>query len=138
MNTNLASLAIAVILSLSATLPALAQYNGPIKLEIPFNFVVENERIPAGKYKIARPENGWLRIQSLDARIADTFLAIPMKREAEIKTTRFLFHHYGSEYFLSTIWIPGQETGWELLRGKVEKELAKNRTPMETATVTGH
>jgi hypothetical protein len=127
------------MLALGAVLPMLAQESGPIKVTVPFDFVVENNRLHAGEYTIQRAAHGALRIQSNDGRTTATFLALPKQGKVTTKEAHFVFHHYGNEYFLQTIWTPGQEVGWEVLQGKREMELARNKTaPVETAMVLGH
>jgi|SRR5208282_120894 hypothetical protein len=139
MNKNAAGLVVAMVLVLGAVVPALAQYSGPMKVTVPFEFVVENDRMHAGDYTIQRVANGRLRIQSNDGRTAAAFLAIPKQGKAAPEKAHFIFHRYGSEYFLATIWTPGLEVGWEVLQGKLETELARKGTsPAETAMVMGH
>ena len=139
MKRNLAGVVVAMLLVLGAVVPALAQYSGPIKVTVPFNFVVENDRMPAGDYTIQRVATGRLRIESNDRRTAATFLAIPKQGKVTAEKAHFIFHRYGGEYFLATIWTPGQEVGWEVLQGKLETELARKRTsPLQTAMVMGH
>jgi len=51
----------------------------------------------------------------------------------------FIFHRYGTEYFLATIWTPGLEVGWDVLQGKMEAEIARKGKPLvQTAMVVGH
>jgi hypothetical protein len=139
MKKNLAGVAVAMMLVLAAVVPAMAQYSGPMKVTVPFNFVVENDHMSAGDYTIARVANGRLRIQSNDGRTAATFLATPKQGTIAPEKAHFIFHRCGSEYFLATIWTPGQEVGWEVLQGKLEMELARKGTPLaETAMVMGH
>jgi hypothetical protein len=110
-----------------------------MKVTVPFDFVVENDRMRAGDYTIQRAANGFLRIQSSDRRTAAAFLAIPKQGKLAPEKGNFIFHRYGSTYFLATIWTPGQEVGWEVLQGKLETELAsKGTSPQETAMVMGH
>ena len=124
---------------MGAVVPAMAQYSGPIKVTVPFNFVVENARMHAGDYTIQRVANGSLRIQSDDGRTTATFLALPKQGKAAPEQAHFIFHRYGNEYFLATIRTPGLEVGWELLQGKLEMELARKETsPPQTAMVMGH
>jgi len=139
MTKNLAGVAVAMMLVLGAVVPAWAQYSGPMKVTVPFNFVVENDRMQAGDYTIQRASNGRLRIQSSDGRAVATVVAFPKEGKATPDKAHFIFNHYGSEYFLATIWTPGLEVGWEILQGKLETELARKATPpVETATVMGH
>jgi hypothetical protein len=127
------------MLVLGAAVPMLAQRSWPMKVKVPFNFVVENQLLPAGDYTIERAATGRLRIQSNDRHTATSFLALPKQGKVTQENAHIIFHRYGSDYFLATIWTPGQEVGWEVLEGKLETELAKKRTsPVETATVMGH
>ena len=139
MKRNLAGVVVAMLLVLGAVVPAMAQYSGPIKVTVPFNFVVENDRMPAGDYTIQRVATGRLRIESNDRHTAASFLAIPKQGKVTAEKAHFIFHRYGGEYFLATIWTPGQEVGWEVLQGKLETELARKGTsPLQTAMVMGH
>jgi hypothetical protein len=134
-----AMLVIAMMLVLGAAVPVWAQYSGPMKVTVPFDFVVENSRMHAGEYTIQRASDGMLRIRSNDSRTTASFLAMPKQGNVTPEKAHFIFHRYGSDYFLATIWTPGQETGWEVLQGKLEMELAKKTTsPVETAMAVGH
>jgi hypothetical protein len=127
-----------LVLVLGAVVPAMAQYSGPMKVSVPFNFVVENDHMPAGAYTIQRVANGRLRIQSNDGHIAASFLAIPRQGKGTPEKAHFIFHRYGSEYFLAAIWTPGLEVGWDVLQGKLETEMASKATaPVQTAMVVG-
>ena len=125
MKNNATRLMVAMMLVLGAALPVWAQSSGPMKVTVPFDFVVENSRLHAGDYTIQRASNGILRIRGNDSRSASTFLAIPKQGNVTPEKAHFIFHRYGSDYFLATIWTPGQETGWEVLQGKLESELAR-------------
>jgi len=141
MKKNLAGVVVAMMLVLGTAVSAMAQYSGPMKVTVPFNFVVENDRMQAGDYTIQRVANGRLRIESNDGGKAVTFLAIAKEGKTVPEKAHFIFHRYGSDYFLATIWTPGLEVGWEVLQGKLETELARTRkgtSPVETAMVMGH
>ena len=139
MKKNLTSAMTGMIVVLALAVPTFAQHSGPMKVTVPFNFVVENDRLQAGEYTIERIANGRLRIRNNDGSVSTVFLALPAQQTGTPEKAHFIFNHYGSEYFLAKIWTPGQETGWELLQGKLEMELAKKKTaPVETATVMGH
>ena len=138
MKKNKAGLMVAMMVVLGAVVPALAQYYGPMKVTVPFNFVVENDHMQAGEYTIQRVANGRLRIHSNDGRAATSFLAIPRQGKVAPEKAHFIFHRYGSEYFLATIWTPGLEVGWDVLQGKLEAEVARKGTaPVQTAMVVG-
>ena len=136
---NLKSMAIAVLL-IAAAMPLCAQYSGPIKVNVPFAFVVENDRLPAGEYTMQRVGNGRLVLRSGDAKATSilVFRALPTQSKTTAEQGRVVFHRYGHEYFLSRIWTPGLEVGWEVLEGKLETELAKRGVAMEMASVATH
>ncbi len=131
---------VAVAMSMLAmTAPMVAQrQSGPMKVTVPFNFVIENDRLKAGHYTIERIANGRLRIRNEDGSVSTIFLAIPAQESRTPEKAHFIFHHYGSEYFLAKIWVAGQQGGWELLKGKYEMEIAKKQTAaVETAVLVG-
>ncbi len=143
MKKNAAGVVVSMMLVLGAVVPSWAQHSGPMKVTVPFEFMVENDRMPAGEYTIEKVANGRLRIWSNDGRNREhrtaTFLAIPKQGYVTAEKAHFIFHRYGTEYFLATIWTPGQEVGWEILEGKLEAERAKNTTSSaETAMLVGH
>jgi hypothetical protein len=56
-----------------------------------------------------------------------------------------VFHRYGDEYFLSTIWTAGNDTGHELFKSRAERELirassklAKSASELQTVTLVAH
>ena len=129
----------AVVLAMALAVPMFAQQAGPMKVKVPFNFVVENERVPSGDYTIEKIANGRLRIYSSDGKFSASVVALPTQRNNELGQAHFIFHQYGSEYFLARIWTPGQTAGWEFLQGKLENELAKKGSrKVELATLIGH
>jgi hypothetical protein len=79
-----------------------------------------------------------LQIRTRDGHVTASFLAIPTQRKDEVKEAHFIFHRYGTEYFLEKIWTPDQNVGWDVMQGKLEHELAKKMTITETATLIGH
>ncbi len=137
MKTNLKMVA-GMIVVLAMAVPTFAQHSGQIKVTVPFNFSVENDRLKAGDYTIERIANGRLRIRNEDGSASTIFLALPAQQSVTPEKAHFIFNHYGSEYFLEKIWVPGQQGGWELLKGKYEQEIARKKTvPVETAMVVG-
>jgi hypothetical protein len=134
-NLRVAMMAAAIV---AMAVPALAQYAGRMNVNVPFPFVVENQTMKPGDYMIEKIANGRLRIQSRDGETSASFLAMPKEGKKTADAAHFIFRRYGSEYFLATIWTPGQNVGWEVLEGSREQELAEKKTvPVETATLVG-
>jgi hypothetical protein len=138
MKKNLTAVVTVMLGLLMTALSASAQYSGRMYVSVPFGFVAENQQFQAGSYVIEKVANGRLRVHTDDGRVSASFLAIPAEGKKTAEQARFVFHRYGQSYFLANIWTPGQNTGWEVMEGKVEQEAAKRgNVPLEMATVIG-
>jgi hypothetical protein len=125
-----------VMIALATT--ASGQYAGQMTVRVPFDFGIENEHLQPGDYIVEKVASGRLRIHTSDGRVSVTFLAIPKQDKTASEAAHFIFRRYGNRYFLAAIKTPGLETGWELLQGRAEQELEKNKSvPVETAVLVG-
>jgi hypothetical protein len=133
------------ILSLLATLgvPGLRAQtlDHLIKANVPFHFVVGNQTLPAGAYRVAQVgEPGVFLIASDDARAAAIITTRSTSFNKPQKQTVLRFNRYGDEYFLSQLWIEGEVSGEELAKSKMEGELTKAQnaaTPDEQINIAG-
>ena len=104
-------------------------------LNIPFNFIVGGKTLPAGEYTVEPNRRDydkvWL-VQSRDGRTSALFTTMPVRASETQEKTKFVFHKYGDQYFLSQIWTPGGNSGRELLMPRLERELAKNSVAGQT------
>jgi hypothetical protein len=102
---------------------------------IPFNFIVGQKTLPAGEYTIEPNRrdslNVWL-VQSRDGHISALFTTMSVRASETQEKTKFVFHKYGDQYFLSQIWTPGGNSGRELHMPRVEREMAKNSVERQT------
>jgi hypothetical protein len=119
------------------TVSAQSESSGVIK--IPFNFVIGQKILPAGEYTI-RPnrissKTVW-RVQGNDAHAGAFFLTVPVWARETQEKTKLVFHKYGNQYFLSQIWIPGDNSGRELSMPRLERELAKNTPERSKVSLT--
>ena len=109
-----------------------------IKVSIPFDFTVENQTLPAGDYTISDWDLHaqtvvWL--QSSDGKhtaVVHTHQAFALGPSAK---TQLIFQHSGGEYFLSRIWTLGSTSGREVQLSKRAKELARNGSSGDVATI---
>src|SRR6266480_5913395 len=96
---------------------------------IPFSFNVGEKTLPAGEYTVEPNRRDydkvWL-VQSRDGRTSALFTTMPVRANETQEKTKFVFHKYGDQYFLTQIWTPGTNSGRELPMPRVERELAKN------------
>lgn len=96
-----------------------------IKVNIPFDFVVADKKLPAGEYTVSRARveasDRFVAISSKDGRTNAFRLTSPVwSRIARNKGT-LVFHRYGEEYFLSQVWAAGATTGRALVKSKIER-----------------
>jgi hypothetical protein len=121
---------VAVMTIIAASVSANAQsLNYRLTANIPFDFSVAGQKLPAGKYWInrAQPSNGdtVIQIRSTDGRSNIARLTIPVFGFDPVKTSSLVFNRYGDEYFLSVIWVKGGVTGRELPKSRAEREVAR-------------
>ncbi len=97
-------------------------------VHVPFDFIVNNQELPAGKYQVLLRENGktsQLRISGADKQPRLTVFSIPKDTPTYVTNTRMVFRRYGNRYFLGKIWARGEASGHEIARSKAEKQLRR-------------
>ena len=123
----LAKIGLLVALVVIATgAPAKAQsLQYPLRANIPFDFTVGNEKLPAGKYSFqrAQPDAGDMIIQitgkehSIISRSTVPVITFTPKDRSTL-----VFHKYGDQYFLVQVWPAAAGTGRELIKSRAERE----------------
>ena len=131
---------LAVMIVIAASVSAKAQsLNYKLTANIPFDFSVGGEKLPAGKYWISRAQqsNGdtVVQIRSTDLHSNAIHFTIPVLASRPVKISSLVFHRYGDEYFLAEIWPVGSETGRELPKTRAERELARKAQDSGVAAV---
>lgn len=123
---------LAVILGSSLVL---AQDSAKQVANVPFAFHARQTTLPAGSY-VVKAINSAGVMQILDAKTGHSIMLPTGARESGRNTTaRLTFHRYGSEYFLSDIWMAGQVNGYAVGKSTREKELAQGPGQLALATV---
>jgi len=104
-----------------------AQSNG-VKADIPFDFVVGNQMLPAGEYTVSNQGsvNQAILIRSDEGNSAALSLTQSCSSLHPSAKTKLVFHTMGGRYFLYQIWTQGNYSGQQLPKSKAEVELAKN------------
>ena len=118
-----------LILAFSAV-PGHAQGEPKVKATIPFNFVIGDKELKAGEYLIKpvgslRSQN-LLQFRSENGDVQQIAFALPIETNKAGNHERLVFHHDGNHYFLSQVWLSGDEDGRELIPGAQEKKAATN------------
>lgn len=123
------------LLLMLTVVSAAAQSERTTIKNIPFNFIVGGKTLPAGDYTVEPNRrdslNVWL-VQSRDGHISALFTTMSVRASETQEKTKFVFHKYADQYFLSQIWIPGGNSGRELHMPRLERELAKNKIERQT------
>jgi hypothetical protein len=93
-------------------------------IQVPFDFQIGEQELPAGKYEIKRNSqtSALLLIQSTE-RKTSVFVSTTQDGLSE-KTARgsMIFNKYGERYFLSKITLRGYKNGYALPKSKTERQ----------------
>jgi hypothetical protein len=122
--------AIAAVLAFSivaAAMSAPAQAPSVLVVNVPFEFVVGNQALPAGEYKIERGLSSRLDvllIRRADGRALTYMLTTALHAKDVQPESKLIFNRYGNRYFLSQIWNAADQWGRELSKSPREKEMA--------------
>jgi hypothetical protein len=117
----------------------------PLKVRIPFDFVVADKTFPAGEYYIqrAQPTSGdtTIALRSATGRTRLLSLTNAVQSVDPKSLATLVFHRYGNQHFLAEVWPASSSTGRELARSRSERELqrearAAGHIGMNTSPVT--
>jgi hypothetical protein len=102
-----------------------------LRANIPFNFVVADQALPAGQYVVRPTEAGGaiLTIRSTDGRKSTSAITYSCGGGKPWEKSELVFHRVGNMYFLSQVQIEGYSEGRELPKNhtEAEAELASNQ-----------
>ena len=128
MKRRVFSVAITLCALALMSVPAFAQLPGiPVRVNIPFDFLVRGKTLPAGEYEISRirDEPQVLLISNRNqSHEHATINTEPVEGNAP-QYGKVIFYRYGDSYFLHEIWTAGIETGRELPPSQQEKTLKR-------------
>jgi hypothetical protein len=124
-----------ILMLLSGLMSAQSLTNWRVVAQVPFEFVVNNQIIPAGDCVVntSGMDGQVLAIGNFRAHKS----ALAMSSRVEIKAasgdTVLVFHQYGDRYFLSSIRLEGSDRTYKLPESRGEAELrAQNVTATQT------
>ena len=109
---------------------AYAQSEEKVTASIPFEFTAGGSMLPAGEYTISRVANapGMLLIRSEDNHTARFFGVENAYVHQTPDRTELVFNEVGDKYFLSQVWVEGEDLGRELPKPRAERELERSST----------
>ena len=106
---------------------AAAQLNSGSRLvsQVPFEFVVANKIVPAGKcvVQVATMDGNTLMIRNADENVG--LFSLSSRTEGKQESPRYVlvFKQYGDRYFLSGIKLQGSKITYHLPESRAEAEL---------------
>lgn len=122
------TLSVFAMLSLMVTMALASGYaQDKVVADIPFQFAVGNKSLPAGEYSVTQLSPAVMLIKSDDGSGAAMALANPAQANKAPDEAKLVFHRYGDQYFLFQVWTPGSNTGREVAKSKLERELARRQ-----------
>lgn len=105
-----------------------------LRVEIPFNFNVAEKVLPAGHYLILAPQGQILKILGPNGAAAIT-MTNPVSGRRTEGPGAVAFNCYGRRCFLSQFWTARTETGQEVAKCRMEKELATEKEQLAVITL---
>jgi len=125
-------LSLCLMVGLGATLTSNAQIesDATIKATIPYSFVVNNTTLPAGAYVITVPDTASdlnvLEIRSATRKMAVLFDTEPVNITRTVRRTELVFDKIGDTYFLSRVFLTGDEGGNQVLKSKRQQRMEES------------
>lgn len=108
-----------------------------LEANIPFDFMVGTSWLPAGTYSIVpvTDQISVLKVRNTESNQTIFVGTIPAidRKASHPASPRFVFNHYGDQYFLSKVWKGMDNTGRELTKARLERELALHAQPGSTS-----
>src|SRR5262245_20707088 len=126
--TAFALLAVAIV-------PATQAQSSMLKARVPFDFVVGEKTLPSGEYQVKAVNPTSVSIQSNDSSSSAMVLTSATQAGKILDVGKLVFNRYDDEYFLSKIWVPSSDTGRELRKSRLEREIAARSIEKPGATV---
>jgi hypothetical protein len=114
----------ALTLSLGVALsgPTAAQAQS-VTVNIPFNFSANDQKIPAGTYRVTLQDPRYLSfVNTQSTKKQYLMLVQPSWGQNTQDGGRMIFRRYGSTNYLSQVWMPGQGVGRQFIRSRSEQE----------------
>jgi hypothetical protein len=126
--STFAMLSLAILM---AVVSVSAQSGTKLEVNIPFEFQIGNQTLPAGEYSVKRLTQNSVLLRSRDGQrsaIAQTPRAIAAEASEKAAQEKLVFNQYGKQYFLSQVWMARGSDGRELYKSEAEHQAAREQT----------
>lgn len=105
-----------------------------LRVDVPFSFNVAEKVLPAGQYLILAPQGQTLKILGPNGAAALMMTNPAIGRRPE-GPGAVAFNCYGRRCFLSQFWTARTQTGQEVAKCRLEKELANDKEQLAVITL---
>jgi hypothetical protein len=105
--------------------PAHAATGNRVSVNIPFDFFVGDVSLNAGSYTVEQPESGLLTFSSKDGQVGRYTLAIRGESANRDHQPKLVFTRYGTQTFLSQVFMSAENDCNQLPRSRREKNLVQ-------------
>ena len=125
--------AIAFVVLAGACTASLQAQSHEVRADVPFNFAVGNQQLPAGHYTFSTLPSYTVVIRNANYQ----FVILSRTEEAgSVKgySNRLVFDRYGDHYFLREIRCPSIAMNVELRQSKLEKQISVQRAGLAPET----
>ena len=119
--------ALIVALAMSPT-KAHAQIMGTVVVNVPFDFQVGNNKLPAGKYVIHTPDDSdstVMQIRSADGSTSAFFQVQSVDAKSVPAKDELIFKKYGNRYFLANVFEEGNRSGDRVIESTDERRVGR-------------
>ena len=135
-------LSLCLVAGVGAILKTNAQIDSgvTIRANIPYAFVVNNTTLPAGTYDIKVADDGSdlnvLVIRSVDRKkISVLFDTESTEAKRVMQTSELVFDKIGDTYFLSRVFLSGDQSGNQLEKSKMQRRLEQGGVVAESHSI---
>ncbi len=97
-----------------------------VKADVPFGFIADKASLAPGQYMLQTVgSDRVVLIRSADNQPVAILISNAVKTTEPSEKTKLVFRRYGDRYFLSQIWVAGENSGHQLRKGAREAEMAR-------------
>ena len=113
----------ALTLSLGAAMSGPTVQAQSVTVRIPFNFSANDQKVPAGTYRISPQAPRYLSfVNTQSTKKQYLMLVQPTGEQNSQDGGRLTFRRYGDSNYLYQVWMPGQGEGRQFVRSRAEQE----------------
>jgi hypothetical protein len=113
---------------------AFAQSNTEVRVNVPFDFVINKTTMPAGQYqiiKVGTEGTDTIAVRGMNVKAVKMVNTNRDQASKSSDSTKLVFHRLGDRYFLSQIWVEGSDRVRELPKSQLESEVALDYTSQD-------